>query len=335
MKWEQINKQRRDDLLRLYESDVATGSSKIILAAQKLQMNPRTLQRRLRDHRQEALVEQIVRTDDLDPSIKDILKAVPASPTRQYVDYVTVNGDDWMIISDIEIPDHDPTVLMLTILTAMRFGIKKLIIAGDLLATDQATLNHWVNTIVEGDDAPYAHCIKLVKMILKAMLAWFDTIILITGNHDDRVAKATQGEVHLGMFLDEFIDSGKLMYSRYPYLWLETSRGPIKVIHPQNFSSDPIVLGQQLYDVEPKKCHIILGHCHRHQTGFSKDGAYEIYGLGLVRDPKRTKYKQFSANKHRQWDQGILMIRNGYIHSLPIKSTDWPWLLGETLKRVA
>jgi hypothetical protein len=309
MNWSDLTEDKRNDLLRLYETDITTGSSNIHFAADRLQMNPQTLQRRLREHREKKIAQN---------------NLFPFSPTRQYADYLSVKGNDWLVCSDIEIPDHDPYMLLTVLMTGIRFGIKNLIIAGDLIATDQRTLNSWLNTWVEGQETTYEHAIELVQTVLKAFRTHFTTILVLEGNHDDRIARATGGEIHLGMFLNDLVQ-----YSRYPYLWIESSRGWIKVVHPQNFSQDPITLGQNLYNVEPRKSHLILGHCHRQQSGYSPDGQYEIHALGTLRDPSRTRYKAISANKFRQWDQGFLMIRNGYFYPFTRYGTDWMYLLGK------
>jgi hypothetical protein len=66
---------------------------------------------------------------------------IPKSPSRTYLDYPVIDGDDLIIISDIEIPDHSAKMLQLALLTGMARGIKHLIVAGDLIATDQDSLN--------------------------------------------------------------------------------------------------------------------------------------------------------------------------------------------------
>jgi hypothetical protein len=208
----------------------------------------------------------------------------------------------------------------------MVHGIRKLVIAGDLIATDQDGLNSWLNTFVDKDDLNYEDSIAVVVMILRQLVAWFtDGIIIIEGNHDDRIARATKGEVHLGMLIKDV----NVVYSRYAFLWVNTTRGPIKIVHPDNFSGDPVVLGQQLYDVEPRKCHYIVPHCHRKQIGWSKDGAFEIHAMGCGRDPVKTKYKARKVNKHKQWDSSFVMVKGGYFYDFDLKSTNWQEALGE------
>lgn len=251
---------------------------------------------------------------------------LPPFPSKQYLDYEELTGDDFIIISDIEIPDHNPDYLKLALLTGMAHGIKRLIIAGDLIATDQDGLNSWVSTWQHRGELTYEDSIDLVSALLLQFEKWFTEIVLIEGNHDDRVARATKGQVHLGMFLKET----SVRYSRYEYLWLNTSRGPVKVVHPSaHFSSDPVVLGQQLYNVEPRKSHYVIAHCHRQQSGWSPDGSFEIHALGTGRDDTKTKYKATKASKHKQWDSSFLMINEGYFTDLSLKGTNWRRFLGD------
>jgi hypothetical protein len=196
-----------------------------------------------------------------------------------------------------------------------------------------------VSTWKAGDEAGYERAIDLTRSLLFEMSRWFDEINIIEGNHDDRVARKTGGEIHLGMFLDETI----AQYSRYSYLYTHSERrGITKIVHPDNFSANPVVLGQDFYDVERgpfydpeqpfetmQKCHFVVAHCHRQQSGFSKDGVHEIHSLGTMRDPARTKYKSKGQNKHRQWDQGFLVMQGGHFYPMTLNGTNWQRELGD------
>lgn len=118
-------------------------------------------------------------------------------------------------------------------------------------------------------------------------------------------------------------------------MWLHTSRGWVKIVHQQNYSADPITLGQAMYDVEPRKCHWVLTHCHRKQSGWSKDGLYEIHAIGTGRDETCTKYKAINANKFRQWDMSFLMMKDGYFTDCDLKATNWREMLGDLYEQYA
>jgi predicted phosphodiesterase len=222
-------------------------------------------------------------------------------------DYIVIEVDDFIVISDIEIPDHDPAMLQAVLLTAMAKGIKTLIIAGDYLATDNATLNSWTETWAMGNQISYEGALALAVEILAKFVDFFDAIHVIQGNHDDRISRATGGEVWFGMLLDraKLKAEGKceIRFSRYSYLSVRTRRGTMAIYHQHNFSKTPVKLAQEMYakengpdydpaDLNPKteKCHIVVTHCHLAQKGWSPDGLRECIALGTLRDPVRTRY---------------------------------------------
>ena len=278
----------------------------------------------------------------------------PDAPGIEWDEYFDITCDDFVVISDIEIPDHDPAMLQAALLTAMRKNIKTLIIAGDLLATDNAALNSWVDTWAVGNQINYEGAIGIAVDILARFLHWFDDIYVIQGNHDDRIDRKTGGEVWFGMLLhharihaerilaDSDRKHAQVHFSRYSYMYARTRRGPIYICHQHNYSKTPVKLAQDIYGVingpdfdvrdlnaVSQKCHILVTHTHIIQSGFSPDAAREVYGIGCCRDPLKTKYKQTSATKFPEWNQGFLYAKGGYFYNLPRRSTNWLELLGE------
>lgn len=254
-----------------------------------------------------------------------------------YTDFPVVDGDR-VIWSDIEMPDHFGLMLRLIVLTGIALGIDKSIIAGDLIATDQQAFNHWpalwnrkghrhtFDEVIDESAIPN----------LREMRKWFKQIDMIEGNHDFRLAKATKGELNLGRIL-----GGVVTYSRYEYMYLETPRGFVKITHPRNFSQDPITLAQFLYTQERgprfdvlnpfntlQKTHMVVGHCHRQQEAKSPDGVYEMHSLGAIRHPLKTQYTQKGNAKFKQWDNGFLVVKNGFFKPMKLNGTDWFTVLG-------
>lgn len=256
---------------------------------------------------------------------------IPQPNKRKYLDYEVVESDNFICLSDIEIPNHNEHMLKLAWMDAMVHGVTDAVWNGDLVATDQEALNSWVSTWQERGST-FEEDVNELHEIASAFAKLMKRMYATEGNHDDRVARATSGNVHLGMLLR----NTPIAYSRYSYLYVATKRrGFVKVVHPQNFSANPITLGQELYDVErgphyPQrydKCHIVLGHCHRAQSGFSKDGRMEIHSTGMLRDDLRTQYKMKSSNKHKQWDAGYLICINGFLYNRTLRGTDWEAVL--------
>jgi hypothetical protein len=79
------------------------------------------------------------------------------------------------------------------LLVGMRFSINHIIFAGDTIAGDQIGLSTHPVSFITGAEDPFDVAVNLSRGVLKAYGHWFETIDLITGNHDERPAKATRG----------------------------------------------------------------------------------------------------------------------------------------------
>lgn len=312
--WGQLSSEEKDRLLTLRLSKQLTSD---VFASLNLRMSRESLIRKLNEHKLVFKAKQHA------PVV------MPPSPSKRYTGYETLEGDDYIVISDVEIPDHFALYLERALLMGMAHGIRRLIIAGDFIATDQDALNEWV-TMMLSDDLSYEETIRLTKDILLRFAAWFDEIVIIEGNHDDRVARVTKGQVHLGMFLT----GDKVRYSRYHYLWVKNSEGRYTYIcHPRQYSANAIGLGQRLYNSKlapdrTKPIAVILGHTHQAQSGASPDGYAEVHALGTLRDARLTKYKATSANTHHEWINGFMMIRRKFYYNLT-QFSDWRFWLGD------
>ena len=120
-----------------------------------------------------------------------LAKDIPPNTGRVYDDFHVIKGNDAVIISDIEIPDQDNWMMRAALLAGMRFNIKKLTRAGDLVATDQDALNTWLTIWAEEGGSTYAGDLEQLDHLSAVYNQWFDEQYAITGNHDMRIDKKT------------------------------------------------------------------------------------------------------------------------------------------------
>jgi hypothetical protein len=294
--------------------------------ARALGTNADVLGRQVRNYR---LVEQKLKQSLM-------AKAIPESRSRVYDDYTTLETDDAILISDVEVPDHDPQVLRMALLTGMKHGIRKLILGGDIIATDQDALNSWMTVWADEHGKTYETTLLELKQLIRAMFAWFtEGIYAITGNHDERLARKTGGQVRIDMMLR----GEPVTWSNYSYLYLHSpSRDEWTYLcHQYNYSKIPVRLAQDIWAVETapdgsrRKMNVVITHTHLEQTGWSPDGEWRCISMGCGRDPKRTKYARQRATKYPKWNQSFLMIKGGYFYPLTVKGTDWQEFLGPEL----
>lgn len=325
MSWTNIPPDRRVELLNAKRKGELTAAD-----AEKYDMPFSTLKRRLREMDEEGRELAAAR----------LTTAVyAASPERpRYKDYIVLEEDNVLISSDWEFPDTDPEMLVRLLLTAIRYQIRTLVIVGDAISGDQDGLSTWAELVASDDNMSFSTAIGSLRSILHAMGEWFDRIIITSGNHDERVQKATSGQIHLGMLLKHI--NPNVEYSLYRYMYLKTGRGTYKLVHPTSYGSVSLTLGQRIADSDPgperdgTRSGVVLGHTHHGSFGFTKDGSREVVGLGCMRDPQKTKYKSMSGAHNNEWNQGFLLVLRGFFYPMWKNHTDWEFWLGSFYKHL-
>lgn len=289
--WSELPTQEWDRIVALYE---ARDTIALAREAQQLGTSVSTLERQcrnvilVRDHYKQKYLAQ----------------SIPQSKTPVYDEFHVVKTNDAIIISDIEVPDHDAWMLKAALLAGMRFGIRTVIFAGDLIATDQDALNTWLSTWAEDGERSYATDLDELRTIIRRFREWFtDGITMIMGNHDMRIDKKTGGQVTLEMLLDDT----DMQFSRYSYmyLWMPKAQEWVYVCHQFNYSKTSIKLAQDVWtvvtapdgydnetglripDYDPfldgpnkSKCHVVVTHTHVAQSGYSPDDNWNC-GAGV------------------------------------------------------
>jgi len=308
--WASLTSEQQDQLVAAY---VAGESIKPTLSHLGIQAKASTIERSIREYLYyyKRFVGNIFKT-----------VSVPDSLNEPYQDYKIIEADDALVISDLEIPDQDGYMLRAALLTAMKYDIKRLIYNGDVLATDQDSLNTWVKDFRGPHEVSYKTAVDQTRQLMVEYAKWFNEQYFVTGNHDNRIARKTGGEVYLEMLL---ADTG-VTFSRYGYMFMKTSRGWIYICHPQNYSIHAASkLGNDLWATtlspDKTKCHVVLGHTHLAQVAWSPDGQQEIVSTGCLR--RQAQYKDTNANTHRQWQKGFLVIKNGFFYVFTERGTDW------------
>ena len=264
---------------------------------------------------------------DINPALLSPYIFPEPKETRYYTGYETITAEEAIVIADIEFPDFNRGFLLRVLYTAMANNIKLLIIAGDLVASDMPPLStHKTPYKWEGiKKQAFSEVCTMTNDMLATLGLWFEQIIILEGNHDIRVASYTDGEVHLGMLLG----GDNVVYSRYPYCYLETSHGPIKIIHPDNYSRIPSRQGQTLCASDPRTPHIVMAHTHLYASALSLHGISQIECIGTGRASEKTEYASLSVTTHPCWNDTFAMIEGGIIESKGAIITNWPKELGD------
>lgn len=320
--WEEVPEDFRTKIYQEYKSGIDIESY-----AKQLSIKKGSLKRALRRHRQKIESQNPDVIIDLNLKARKIEKTIPV-----WDDFEVLHSDNAMIIGDLEMPAVDLNLLRKVVQVAMSNDIKTLIIAGDLIASDQAGLaSHDITWASE--EMTFEKVLEYTRIVLRIFLGWFDHIVVFMGNHDERVSRVTGGHVWLGMLLDD----PRITFSRYEYMYMVTKRKPVYICHPRGYSRNSSKLGKDLYNANSyngQKCDIILAHTHLRESAHSQDGIGVIHAMGCCRAPSKTKYISTRSTTFPKWRQGFAMIRNAYIYNFDFYETDWDFWVGKEYQNV-
>lgn len=247
--------------------------------------------------------------------IKDLQIYDVASP-------LSVSGD-FVIVGDVHVPFCDWDMAALVEKVARRAWIKQLVISGDFFNLDIFSV--W-NTLALG---PGWKEEKLAaQRLMQSWAAWFDKIYFLSGNHEYRIARATDGEMNI-QDLAEFcsVNVTKLVTSVLGYCYLESGGRQWYIAHGSEYSgANQFAVAQDLAYKEQRN--VVLFHQHYLSKGRDKWDRFELVNGGCLVRESALAYKMLHASKRNRFVQGFVVMREGCAELLGRGSfTDWErWL---------
>lgn len=242
---------------------------------------------------------------------------VAKSSRPVFDDPVVVEGDA-LILVDCHVPFHDAVWINRVIDLAMLWGIKKLILGGDILDLDALcsfTPFFKEKQVDLGDELDEAE-------LFFGALACFEEILWFAGGHERRFLRrlmSALGMDRLAKLVDEKLK--QLTTSSYHHCFLISGGKKIVVIHPKNLSQIPARLPTFL--CRKFRTSVVCGHDHI--WGITQDESGEDWAcsVGVSADPKRLSYVTLETNTRPAVTQGALIIKDGHPWLLHPKFTDF------------
>jgi predicted phosphodiesterase len=235
-------------------------------------------------------------------NLSKAVEGFPESPTEDYNNNIRITCPSAIVIGDSEIPDHDREVFAMAAEMAHRLNIDTLIINGDFIDGD--AFSKWSKITNSGQR--FSTEIEIARNTVKEFLKYFSNIYIVSGNHDRRLAQATNGQVWLGMFLD---DISGVNVSEYSFLTMETPNGEWLICHPKQYSRIPLSTARELAAI--KMSHILTAHNHHLSHGHDRSGKFWLVDGGCCRDSKKTAYKTINVTTHPEWIPGFVVLKDG------------------------
>ncbi len=285
---------------------------------------------------------------------------VQPSPYPKYDTPLTLEGDA-LILSDLEFPYHNAEFVNRCMELAEAWGIRQCILAGDVIHFDSLSgwEPNWTTSNTGGITAEaeqkltaFAQTLsakqqgKFFELLgnigdrkeqdglsteldvaragLKRIIAQFDHIDFVLGNHEGRLLRALEVTINPDELL-RLLDAKnpKMRIAPYYYSYLDTQCGRYQIEHPKGASEGT---AQQL--AAKYHSHVIMGHSHL--LDFSWDISGEFYAIhaGHCVDETRLPYAAQRHTTRRAHKPGAVIVMDGYPYLLHWR-TDW-----ERMKRI-
>lgn len=227
--------------------------------------------------------------------------------------------DDYIITCDYHSPYYSIVWHNRSLAIAERFGIKKLIVIGDLVELGFAAYFYSDNKPKIEDEAGEN------KRLIGSMLDHFEQIYLVKGNHENRLGRNTDGIIKVQNLLEEWVgpEYGKrFTFSLYDKL---TIGNEWLCVHPKSYSQKAGIASRALCS----KYMMNILNTHGHHVGWNYDpsGKFLAVDLGGMFDSEKVEYINFKTTTHPVWNSGFGMLRNGHFYLFD-ERTDWDFWLG-------
>lgn len=226
-----------------------------------------------------------------------------------YDDPPVMDGDV-LVLADSHVPFHDAVWINRCIGLALHWGIKNLVLAGDVL--DFHALCSFAPYFDEAGKA-FTEELEDAAQFFDALAAFKD-VLWFAGGHERRFLRRMMVAMGMDQLADLVTQLKQLRTSPYHQAIIHSGGKTITLVHPKNYSRIPARVPTFLC----RKYRTPVAGAHDHVWGINQDesGIDWACSIGVTCDPKRLNYVALEPKTNPAVSQGALIIRDGF-----------PWLL--------
>lgn len=219
------------------------------------------------------------------------------------------------LLFDIHVPHHSEFWLNRAIETFWMFGIKQIVIGGDLLDCSTISQKHSGNYYRSKHDLESE--LQMAEKLLTILSESFENILILPGNHDMRVVQQMGGEISLGTFMRVLGAHKNVRVSSYSYCYINEK---IVAGHPRQYSRIRGNLAQKISQLWQKT--IVVGHEHHSSSTQSPDGRHQAIACGCIAEIEKLQYNIKEINDMPRMSNGFAVVIGNKVQLFD-KFTPW------------
>jgi predicted phosphodiesterase len=232
-----------------------------------------------------------------------------ALPTEVEYDYPVA------VFSDFHIPYHDEQFIDRAVDKALREGVKRFILAGDLTDNGQWNAKRGVG---RQHDRSWQKDIDLARSVMGYLCANFpggtlvngevNNNIVMFGNHDEWIINMTKGQMTADWLYAYLFPDMPVQWLSYHQVILHNMGDTFLIIHGEKFShANPMGVVEQ-YALHRRR-HVVIGHMH--YAAQWQSGPYQLILNGGCFDRTKMTYIHRDPLPMRETQTGFTIIRGG------------------------
>lgn len=227
--------------------------------------------------------------------------------------------DRALLIGDLHVPHHSAEMLRRAVYITRRYhpGVQTLVIGGDLF--DFGSLSSHAHTGPEDD---LNDSMRLAGDVLRALGQHFVKMIILPGNHDERLARKLDKNWDFGLLVNAALGRDwpdcEVTISEVDYLYMGERW---LVGHPSNYSGRGGQTPADLADLWGRN--VVTWHNHIVGYSQSKSGRYVGIDAGHCTVAGEHFYSTRRLSKYTRWTGGFVVLDEGYPHIYNDHMTNW------------
>lgn len=226
------------------------------------------------------------------------------------------------VISDLHVPYHDEVFIDRMVDKALREGVKRFILAGDLTDNGQWNAKRGIG---RQQERSWQKDIDLARSVMGYLCANFqaseeDKNIVMFGNHDEWITNMTKGQITADWLYAYLFPDMPVEWLTYHQATLSQQDGKFLIVHGEKFShANPMGVVEQ-YALH-RRMSVIVGHMH--YAAQWQSGRYQLILNGGCFNQTKMSYIHKEPLPMRETQTGFTIVSEGRATLYAGRENNW------------